>query len=131
MEPQNTDQNGAPTEYTGLDHVPTVQDYAPTRTETATRQQTSRDLARIETLRLAQRATVGSTSGPVPQSEWLPFGDGKEYPPLLPDPEKYVVGFDGENDPLNPQNWPTYRKYVLPRLSRGMSEYEIRNLTWC
>lgn len=122
MGPQNSDQNGTLTEYTGLGHVPTVQDYAPTRTEPATRHQTSNDLARIETLRLAQRSTVGSAAGPVPQSEWLPFGDGKDYPPLLPDPEKYVVGFDGDNDPLNPQNWPTYRKYVLPRLLWGVSE---------
>ena len=38
------------------------------------------------------------------------MGAGKEYPPLLPDREEYVVEFDGPDDPLHPQNWPMRKK---------------------
>lgn len=86
----------------------------PTFEDISSRRSSYRDaevgLARIETLRLTQKSTVGSTTGPAPRSEWLPFGDGKDYPPLLPDPEKYVVGFNDANDPSHPHNWPTSRK---------------------
>ncbi|GLA74727.1 hypothetical protein AtubIFM55763_005973 [Aspergillus tubingensis] len=73
----------------------------------------SLELARINTYRLQQRATVGSTRGPEPRQEWLPMGAGKEYPPSLPDPEKYVVEFDGADDPLHPWNWSILRRSVL------------------
>ncbi|OJJ32626.1 hypothetical protein ASPWEDRAFT_116391 [Aspergillus wentii DTO 134E9] len=63
------------------------------------------ELSRINTYRLQQKTTVGSTKGPVPQQQWLPMGAGKHYPPLLPDPETYVVEFDGPDDPLHPYNW--------------------------
>jgi DHA1 family multidrug resistance protein-like MFS transporter len=53
---------------------------------------------------------VGSTRGPVPRDAWLPMGAGKEYPPLLPDPETYVVEFDGAEDPLHPYNWSMTRR---------------------
>lgn len=83
-------------------------------TEPVTRRPTNIELARVESLRLQQKSTVGSTTGPAPRSEWLAFGDGKDYPALLPDPEKYVVGFDGADDPTHPHNWPTTIKYVPP-----------------
>ena len=38
------------------------------------------------------------------------MGGGKEYPPLLPEREEYVVEFDGEFDPLHAQNWPIGKK---------------------
>jgi DHA1 family multidrug resistance protein-like MFS transporter len=63
------------------------------------------ELTRINTYRLQQKVTVGSTRGPYPRETWLAMGAGKEYPPLLPDPEAYVVEFDGANDPLHPYNW--------------------------
>ncbi|CAI7602493.1 unnamed protein product [Penicillium bialowiezense] len=63
------------------------------------------ELTRINTYRLQQKTTVGSTRGPIPRERWLPMGANKEYPPLLPDSEGYVVEFDGANDPLHPYNW--------------------------
>jgi len=74
------------------------------------RRPTQVELSRIETYRLYHQSTVGSRKGRVPRDEWLPFGGDKEFPPDLPDPEKYVVDFAGEYDPLHPHNWPTWRK---------------------
>lgn len=74
----------------------------------------SQALSRIETGRIQHALTVGgesiksrhsTTKGPLP-----PFGDGKPYPPHLPDREDYVVGFDGPGDPTFPQNWPLMKK---------------------
>ena len=72
----------------------------------------SLELSRIETHRLQQKTTVGSTRGPQPRETWLPMGAGKEYPPLLPDPEDFVVEFDGAGDPLHPYNWSLMRRYA-------------------
>ncbi|KAH1545353.1 hypothetical protein KXX57_004648 [Aspergillus fumigatus] len=71
------------------------------------------ELTRINTYRLQQKTTVGSTRGPAPRETWLPMGAGKEYPPLLPDPETYVVEFDGAEDPLHPYNWSMTRRIFL------------------
>lgn len=90
-----------------LEEAPTFEDI---RSEPVSRRQTNIDLARVESLRLTHRSTVGSSAGPAPREEWLPFGDGKDYPPLLPDPEKYVVGFIGVDDPMHPQNWSMSKK---------------------
>ncbi|KAE8143153.1 major facilitator superfamily domain-containing protein [Aspergillus pseudotamarii] len=73
----------------------------------------SLELERINTCRLQQKTTVGSTRGPLPREQWLPMGAGKEYPPLLPDPEQYVVEFDGPDDPLHPYNWSMLRRAFL------------------
>ncbi|KAB8237942.1 MFS transporter/fungal specific transcription factor domain-containing protein [Aspergillus alliaceus] len=35
----------------------------------------------------------------------LSMGEGKAFPPLLPDLEDYVVTFDGPEDPEHPYNW--------------------------
>ncbi|KAL2857325.1 major facilitator superfamily domain-containing protein [Aspergillus pseudoustus] len=101
-----------------LDEIPTVpqQNFQPIRTTTTgslSRRQTNVELARVESLRLTQRSTVGSKAARVPRTEWLPFGGGKDYPPELPDPEKYVVEFTGVEDPLHPHNWPMARKVRL------------------
>lgn len=72
----------------------------------------SLELSRIETYRLQQKTTVGSTRGPQPRETWLPMGAGKEYPPLLPDPEGFVVEFDGAGDPMHPYNWTLTRRFV-------------------
>ncbi|KAL4787028.1 major facilitator superfamily domain-containing protein [Aspergillus varians] len=71
------------------------------------------ELSRIETYRLQQRTTVGSTKGPQPRETWLPMGAGKEYPPLLPHPEGFVVEFDGAGDAMHPHNWPMIRRVFL------------------
>ncbi|KAJ5467886.1 hypothetical protein N7475_005638 [Penicillium sp. IBT 31633x] len=71
------------------------------------------ELTRINTYRLQQKTTVGSTRGPLPRERWLPMGANKEYPPLLPDSEDYVVEFDGANDPLHPYNWSMTRRITL------------------
>ncbi|THC96193.1 hypothetical protein EYZ11_004356 [Aspergillus tanneri] len=73
----------------------------------------SLELNRINTYRLQQKTTVGSTRGPLPRDQWLPMGAGKEYPPLLPSPETYVVEFDGSDDPLHPSNWSMLRRTAL------------------
>ncbi|KGO73072.1 Major facilitator superfamily domain, general substrate transporter [Penicillium italicum] len=72
----------------------------------------SLELTRINTYRLQQKTTVGSTRGPTPRDRWLPMGANKEHPPLLPDSEAYVVEFDGVNDPLHPYNWSTLRRVI-------------------
>lgn len=74
----------------------------------------SLELNRINTYRLQQKTTVGSTRGPLPRDQWLPMGAGKEYPPLLPAPETYVVEFDGSDDPMHPYNWSILRRWVVP-----------------
>lgn len=48
------------------------------------------------------------TNAPLP-----PMGNGKEYPPLLPSRDAYLVGFDGPNDPLHPFNWPLRQKLMI------------------
>ncbi|KAI9039440.1 MFS transporter [Aspergillus affinis] len=73
----------------------------------------SLELNRINTYRLQQKSTVGSTRGPLPRDQWLPMGAGKEYPPLLPAPETYVVEFDGSDDPMHPYNWSILRRTFL------------------
>lgn len=83
----------------------------------------SLELTRINTYRLQQKTTVGSTRGPTPRDRWLPMGANKEYPPLLPDSEDYVVEFDGANDPLHPYNWSTPRRYVYYHSSLSIQRY--------
>lgn len=34
------------------------------------------------------------------------MGAGKSFPPPLPDPDNYVVEFEGPLDPAHPHNWP-------------------------
>jgi DHA1 family multidrug resistance protein-like MFS transporter len=53
--------------------------------------------------------TVGSSTAS--SQEILPaFGDDKPYPPMLPEQEDYVVEFEGSDDPIHAQNWPTKKK---------------------
>ncbi|KAF2428679.1 MFS general substrate transporter [Tothia fuscella] len=73
-------------------------------------------MSRIQTQRSQHSNTVGAgansrtvrthTRKPLP-----PFGGGKEYPPLLPEREEYVVEFDGVDDPMHAQNWPLKKKF--------------------
>lgn len=73
----------------------------------------SQALSRIETQRLQHALTVGRSIRSRPSKASLPpFGAGKPYPPLLPAQEDYVVEFDGDDDPLYPQNWPLTKKSV-------------------
>lgn len=82
------------------------------------RAQTQRDLerhptelSRIETQRTQHSGTVGRTLTSRKSKKPLPaFGGGKDYPPVLPAKEDYVVEFDGPDDPLHPQNWPMRKK---------------------
>ncbi|KAJ5771432.1 uncharacterized protein N7511_003483 [Penicillium nucicola] len=87
----------------------------------------SLELTRINTYRLQQKTTVGSTKGPTPREKWLPMGASKEYPPILPDSEAYVVEFDGAKDPLHPYNWSMLRRYVLPTIFMGVDEAVMSN----
>ena len=82
------------------------------------RAQTQRDLerhptelSRIETHRTQHSATVGRTLTSRKSKKPLPaFGAGRDYPPVLPAKEDYVVEFDGPDDPMHPQNWPMRKK---------------------
>ena len=75
------------------------------------------ELQRINTYRLQQQQTVGSSHSLPPKDQWLPLGAGKPYPPSLPDPEDYIVEFEGADDPLHPQNWAMRTRYVVDFLN--------------
>jgi len=45
-----------------------------------------------------------------PASSSLSLGNGRRLPSPLVE-EDYVVDFDGPDDPRNPQNWSTWKKY--------------------
>jgi len=73
-------------------------------------------IERIQTHRAQHETTVGTgataartrsstLSKPLPN-----FGAGKPYPKMLPASEDYVVEFDGHDDPLHAQNWPSKKK---------------------
>ncbi|KIH94701.1 MFS transporter, DHA1 family, multidrug resistance protein [Sporothrix brasiliensis 5110] len=73
------------------------------------RQQTQ--LQRIQTARSQHSGTVGRSLTSRRSQKPLPaFGEGKPYPPPMPDQEQYVVEFDGPDDPLHAQNWPIKKK---------------------
>jgi DHA1 family multidrug resistance protein-like MFS transporter len=57
-------------------------------------------IKRIQDHRLQHSRTVGRTKLAVDGEELPPFGDGKPYPPPLPDKDEYVVEFDGKDDPM-------------------------------
>ncbi|KAL4865780.1 hypothetical protein BDV12DRAFT_145960 [Aspergillus spectabilis] len=71
------------------------------------------ELERINTYRLQQHETVGSSRSRTPREQWLPLGAGKPYPPELPNVEAYIVEFEGLDDPMHPQNWPMKRRVIL------------------
>ncbi|KAL5333128.1 major facilitator superfamily domain-containing protein [Aspergillus crustosus] len=71
------------------------------------------ELDRINTYRLQQHETVGSSRSRIPREQWLPLGAGKPYPPDLPNVEGYIVEFEGLDDPMHPQNWPMKRRVIL------------------
>lgn len=85
-------------------------DYEAIRSPTLSRRPTNVELSRMESLRTTHQSTVGSTTGPEPREKWLAFGGGKDYPPTLPDPEKYVVEFSEQDDPMHPHNWALSKK---------------------
>lgn len=65
-------------------------------------------LSRIQTGRSQHNHTVGSslrsrTTQRASVAPLPPFGGGKEYPPVLPEREEYVVEFDGPTDPIHAQ----------------------------
>ncbi|KIA75479.1 synaptic vesicle transporter [Aspergillus ustus] len=71
------------------------------------------ELQRINTFRLQQQETIGSTRSRIPREQWLPLGAGKPHPPALPDVEGYIVEFEGSDDPMHSQNWPMKRRVIL------------------
>lgn len=71
----------------------------------------STELTRIRTQRSQHAGTVGARTRSR-QSVLPDFGGGKPYPPSLPEQERFVVEFNGPNDPLHPQNWSMAKKYV-------------------
>ncbi|KAK9239227.1 major facilitator superfamily domain-containing protein [Lipomyces kononenkoae] len=64
------------------------------------------ELADIHTNRLLHKSTVRSNNVSTKKDErHLSMGAGKAFPPPLPNPEDYVVDFDGVDDPEHPYNW--------------------------
>lgn len=91
-------------EGTGLSHAHTTRDLERHPTH----------LSRIETHRTQHEGTVGRSNTSRSSKKPLPhMGAGKDYPPLLPEREEYVVEFDGPDDPLHPQNWPMRKKITI------------------
>lgn len=41
-----------------------------------------------------------------------PMGGGRDYPPMVPNRERYLVSFDGPDDPLHPHNFPLKKKLL-------------------
>ncbi|KAF9894119.1 hypothetical protein FE257_009092 [Aspergillus nanangensis] len=74
------------------------------------------ELERINTYRLQQQATIGSTRSRTPRAQWLCMGAGKPYPPSLPHSDDYVVEFEGSDDPMHPQNWPMKTRIMMGAL---------------
>jgi len=99
----STSSAGAYRRHTGMSRVSTQNDLERHPTE----------LSRIHTQRSQHSNTVGRSVKSRESRKPLPsFGAGKPYPPLLPEREEYVVEFDGPDDPLHAQNWPTRKKLV-------------------
>ncbi|RFU33218.1 hypothetical protein B7463_g3123, partial [Scytalidium lignicola] len=85
-----------------------------TDTERCSSELENLELDRINTYRLQQRATVGSVqSKALSLEKCLPMGAGKPFPSPLPDPEGYVVEFDGSDDLKHPQNWKFFTKLYV------------------
>lgn len=75
----------------------------------------NRSASRTSSCRAGEDTSLESNYGDhFPQEPWLSIGGGKPFPPRLPDLEAYVVDFDGPHDPLNPFNWSSMTKYVIP-----------------
>lgn len=66
-------------------------------------------IQRMDDHRLQHSQTVG-TSRSKQWKELPDFGGGKEYPPLLPEREEYVVEFNSHDDLMHPQNWSMKKK---------------------
>ena len=81
-------------------------------------------LSRIHTQRSQHVGTVGRSMKSRESRKPLPeFGDGKPYPPPLPEQEEYVVEFDGPDDPLHPQNWSMRKKCELSsKISKAFAD---------
>ncbi|OJI88405.1 hypothetical protein ASPTUDRAFT_134689 [Aspergillus tubingensis CBS 134.48] len=45
------------------------------------------------------------------------MGQGKAFPPPLPNREDYVVDFDGPDDPQHPLNWPLFTKTLISTIA--------------
>jgi DHA1 family multidrug resistance protein-like MFS transporter len=91
----------------GMQRAPTARDGQTDmeRTETV--------MSRIQTQRSQHSGTVGATLRSRQSRKPLPaMGADKPYPPGLPEREAYVVEFDGADDPMHAQNWPTRKKVI-------------------
>lgn len=96
----------------------------PTERDDANLERHATALSRVQTGRSQQNFTVGAglRSRTVTRESKKPlpaFGGGKQYPPMLPARDEYVVEFDGPNDPLHAQNWPLMRKKMPVAITLG------------
>ncbi|EGX44778.1 hypothetical protein AOL_s00188g116 [Orbilia oligospora ATCC 24927] len=99
----------------GVSRVPTARDVEEDGAE-AERVRTL--ISRTRTAQSVHANTIGanSTRTRSRKEKLPPFGSGKDYPPDLPDIEKYIVEFEGFDDPMHPQNWTTKKKFGLSAL---------------
>lgn len=56
-----------------------------------------------------------------------PMGNGRPYPPPVPERSQYAVGFDGPDDPLHPHNW-SWKKRII---QGAIIAYQSLCLTFC
>ncbi|KAF3936396.1 hypothetical protein ABW19_dt0201817 [Dactylella cylindrospora] len=79
-------------------------------------QRTRTLMSRTRTAQSVHTYTIGADPSARTRSraERLPgFANGRDYPPMLPDVEQYMVDFTGFDDPMHPQNWSLRKKYLL------------------
>lgn len=52
------------------------------------------------------------------------MGNGKKFPPILPEKDDYIVTYDGTNDPFHPHNLPLAKKLIYTGVI-GLSAFSI------
>ncbi|KAK9476196.1 major facilitator superfamily domain-containing protein [Lipomyces japonicus] len=62
---------------------------------------------------ISEQIVGGPGAGQIDGRPLPAFGKNKSYPPLLPDREKYVVEWDGIEDPDYPHNFPLKKKIKI------------------
>jgi len=82
-------------------------------------------MSRTRTAQSVHTHTIGAdpTRSRSKQQKLPIFASGKDYPPALPEIEKYVVDFAGFDDPLHPQNWTLKKKYLVSGILAATSAF--------
>lgn len=90
----------------GYDEPPSVSE------ETQSLDHEDIELQRISTCHLHHAATMSRAHNQPFRESYVSYGDGISYPQST-DLEKFIVEFDGSEDPRNPKNWTLRKRYVF------------------